>query len=934
MTMSRRAPHRRARSLAAIGAAMLVAGCPPSQRSAPEPPASSAPAPTAQAPAAPASGAAPARVMSAEPPLPPPTGRRPFEGADLSPKPPVQPLAPADEQKRFVLPAGYRMEPVLTDPDISEPVQIAFDGDGRMYVAEMRSYMMDVEATNQFTRISRISRHEDRDGDGVYERHTVFVDSLVAPRFVMPFGKDAVLTKETNADDVWRFTDTDGDGRADRKELFTTNFGRSANIEHQEGSLFWAMDNWMYSTVNAFRVRWTPNGVRREPTGFNGAQWGATQDDDGKTWFQGGASGLPSSFQFPIVYGNFEVQDQYEPGFDVPWGAPVKLADMQGGMGAVRMPDGSLNRVTAGSGADVYRGHRLPADLRGDYLYGEVVGRIVRRVRPVVRDGLTQLRNVYQPEQAEFIRSTDPLFRPVEVKTAPDGTVYVVDMYHGIVQEAQWVPKGSYLRAKVEQYQLDRITGRGRIWRLTHDGMPRDREQPRMLRETPAQLVRHLRHPNGWWRDMAQQLLVLAQDRSVVPALTAMARRDTMLVARFHALWTLEGLGALDAALVREQMRDPSARMRLQAIRASESLWKAGDRSFAGDYRALAKDPDANVAIQAMLTVNLLKAPEAAALIREAQGANRARGVQEIATQLLKPRIVAGRGPGNASFSPAQRQAFEKGDTIYRELCTQCHGADATGTPAGGGQVIAPALSGSPRVQGHAEYVVKTLLHGLTGPIDGKNYPGGIMVPMGANDDAWIAAVATYVRNAFGNMASPVSGAEVARVRAATASRRTPWTYDELVASVPRLLAPAPWKVTASHAPAAAARAPYVPGWSSDTAQRVWMWVQVELPEPTRLTEIRFDSPPRYPPGYWGLPADRRPPVPQAFARGYRVDVSTDGSQWRQVSQGIGAPSTVIAFEPALAKLVRISLTASDANAPFWSVQTLRLWELPPSGTR
>src|SRR5688572_29503762 len=173
MTMSRRAPHRRARSLAAIGAAVLVAGCPPSQRSAPEPPASSAPAPTAQAPAAPASGAAPARVMSAEPPLPPPTGRRPFEGADLSPKPPVQPLSPADEQKRFVLPAGYRMEPVLTDPDISEPVQIAFDGDGRMYVAEMRSYMMDVEATKQFTRISRISRHEDRDGDGVYERHTV-----------------------------------------------------------------------------------------------------------------------------------------------------------------------------------------------------------------------------------------------------------------------------------------------------------------------------------------------------------------------------------------------------------------------------------------------------------------------------------------------------------------------------------------------------------------------------------------------------------------------------------------------------------------------------------------------------------------------------------------------------------------------------------------
>ena len=924
MSWSGKSARQPARTLLLIGSAVLAAGCPGSRRPAPEPATTTAPAQT---------GAAPRRVMSAEPPLPPPSQRGPFEGADLAPKPPVLPREPSDERQRFILPAGYRLEPVLTDPVIREPVAIAFDGDGRMYVAEMRSYMLDADATNEFTAISRISRHEDRDGDGVYETHTVFVDSLVAPRFVMPLGKDAVLTKETNGDQVWRYTDTDGDGRADKKELFTTNFGRSANLEHQEGSLFWAMDNWMYSTVNPFRVRWMPNGVIREPTGFNGAQWGATQDDDGKTWFQGGASGLPSSFQFPIVYGNIDVQDQYEPGFDVPWGAPVKLADMQGGMGAVRMPDGSLNRVTAGSGADVYRGHRLPADLRGDYLYGEVVGRIVRRVHPVVREGLTQLHNVYQPEQAEFIRSTDPLFRPVEVKTAPDGSVYVVDMYHGIVQEAQWVPKGSYLRAKVEQYQLDKVTGRGRIWRLTYDGLPRDREQPRMLHETPAQLVRHLEHPNGWWRDMAQQLLVLAQDRSVVPTLAAMARRDTMLVARFHALWTLEGLGALDAALVREQMHDPNPRMRIQAIRASESLWKQGDHSFAADYRALSKDHDVNVAIQAMLTVNLLKLPDAATIIREAQTANGARGVQEVATQLLKPRTILGRGPGNASFSARERALLEKGDTIYRELCSQCHGADAMGTPAGSGQTIAPALAGSPRVQGHGEYVIRTLLHGLTGPIDGRTYAGGIMVPMRANDDTWIAAIATYVRNSFGNMAAPISSEEVARVRAATASRTTPWTYDELVASVPRVIQPSPaWKVTASHAAAGAARAPYVPGWSSDSAQRAGMWLQVELPTAARLTEIRFDSPPRFPRGYFGLPIDKRPPVPQTFPRGYRVEVSTDGSSWSQVAQGVGAPSTVITFAPATAKQLRITLTAE--NEQPWNVQTLRLYELPASGTR
>ena len=127
----------------------------------------------------------------------------------------------------------------------------------------------------------------------------MFVDKLLFPRFAMPLGANTILTMETNADEVWKYTDTNGDGVADKKELFTTNFGRGGNLESQQSALFWAMDNWMYSTVNAFRIRWTPTGILREPTGPNGAQWSATQDNDGKVWFQHGASGMPGYFQFP-----------------------------------------------------------------------------------------------------------------------------------------------------------------------------------------------------------------------------------------------------------------------------------------------------------------------------------------------------------------------------------------------------------------------------------------------------------------------------------------------------------------------------------------------------------------------------------------------------------------------------------------------------------
>ena len=124
-----------------------------------------------------------------------------------------------------------------------------------------------------------------------------------------------------------------------------------------------------------------------------------------------------------------------------------------------------------------------------------------------------------------------------------------------VIEGAEWTKEGTYLREKIKQYQLDKVsTGHGRVWRLTYDGMPPDRTRPRMLQETAAQLVTHLSHPNGWWRDTAQQLLVLKQDKSVVPALQKIARSPGDQLARIHALWTLEGLASADAALVRQLM--------------------------------------------------------------------------------------------------------------------------------------------------------------------------------------------------------------------------------------------------------------------------------------------------------------------------------------------------------------------------------------------
>lgn len=827
--------------------------------------------------------------------------------------PPVPYLSPEQSLQHFHLPDGYRLELVVSEPEIREPVAIVFDGNGRMYVAEMRTYMQDIDGSNSRAPIGKVSVHWSSRGDGVYDRHEVFIDNLVLPRMMLPLD-GSLLVAETDSNDIYEYRDTTGDNQADERTLVYDARSTRANLEHQTSGLVWAADNWIYTTYNPFRLRWNPDGeMTKEPTAPNGGQWGLTQDNYGKPWFvnAGGEYG-PLNFQQPIVYGAFQIEGEFEPGFREVFPL-ARVPDVEGGPPRFRPEDNTLNHFTATCGQVIYRGDRMPGDLANDLLFAEPVGRLIRRAKVEVEEGITRLRNAYPG--SEFIRSTDPNFRPVNMANAPDGTLYIVDMYRGIIQEGNWVGEGSYLREVVKKYELDKNFGRGRIWRLVHeDHVPGP--QPRMLDETAEQLVEHLGHPNGWWRDMAQRLLIVRQAKSVAPALAEMIRSHPNHLARFHALWTLEGLGELSPVHVRHALGDEHPRVRAAGIRASESLFKAGNAALRDNLVKLLEDPDPNVVIQAMLTVEHLKWPDAGELIQETIPKHSARGIREIGRQMLEKM-----GEPAPLLSGDEWNLFDRGRTIYNQLCFSCHAPDGKGTRvqlADGEGLLAPPLADSQTVLAHPDASIRVLLHGLTGPVDGETYPGA-MVGMGANDDAWIASVLTYIRNSFGNRASPVKASDVARVRAETLGRSQPWTVEEVRQETPRLLQNREqWTLTASHNSdtlEAAIDGDLTTRYTSRLRKSDGMWLQVALPEPAALVQLELDA---------GLSGSD-------FSSQIALEVSSDGEEWEAaevIHQTLGA-ITKIALSPTPSRYLRIT-NREEGKKYWWSIYELRLFERKP----
>ncbi|MDB4293823.1 discoidin domain-containing protein [Akkermansiaceae bacterium] len=822
-------------------------------------------------------------------------------------------LSKEEAHKSIELQDGYSLELVLSDPHIKEPMAMAWDGNGVLYVVEMRTYMQDADASGEKKPTSRISRHEDTNGDGVYDKHSTFIDNLLLPRMVLPLD-DRIMVGVTDTLDLWTYRDSDGDGVADEKVKIHEGGKRGGNMEHQPSGLVWNLDNSIYITYENKSYRFTDEKLEVQQLPRGGGQWGIGQDDAGRLYYSTAGGEKPAFyFQQPITYGALDLPGQEAEGFREVF--PIAdVPDVQGG--ARRVNDrGGLNNFTGCAGQGIYRGDRLPADLKGDLIIPEPVGRLIRRAKVTRKDGKTVLSNAY-PE-TEFIRTRDVNFRPVWSTTSPDGGMMIIDAHRGIIQQGNWTRPKSYLRGVIDKWGLDRNIGKGRVYRLVHDSYKADK-QPKMLDESTADLVAHLSHPNGWWRDTAQKLIILRKDReSVVPALTTLVKSGNEF-GRLHALWTLEGMSKLTPELASFALTDQSSLVRTSAVRLAEPYFASGNQAV---IETLTSSPalvdDIEMAIQTINSIGKSGSQDAQliavtdALLDKHAENEVIRGITALkgsaAAELQAERAQKRLG---AAFS----KSMESGKVIYQQLCFSCHGADGKGTPMPGqkGHFLAPSFVNNPRLSGPHDTAIRTLLHGLTGDLDGKEYEG-LMVSMATNDDQWLADVTTYIRNSFGNKSGLTRPHDIAALRKKHSSRKEPWTQSELEALSPPVLANRKdWKLTASNG--AKDLNGCVDGdpksrYSTGSSMKPGMWVQIELPKVSNITTVTLDS---------ARSAGDYP-------RKYEVQVSSDGKKWsKPVAKGKGESAiTEIAFDPTKAKYVRITQTGK--HKLFWSIHELNI---------
>jgi putative membrane-bound dehydrogenase-like protein len=534
-------------------------------------------------------------------------------------------LSPDEALATFELEPGYRIELAAAEPLIRDPVAIAFDERGRMFVVENRGYPGALEGAVQPAPQGVVALLEDSNGDGRFDKRTDFADSLSSPNGIMPWDGGVFVS---NAPDLLYLEDTTGDGIADQRRVILTGFdaARTAQIRFSHPTL--GIDNWVYLTSGLTggnvtapahpdrpAVKFTSSDSRFNPfthafelTGGQG-QYGLTFDDHGRRFI--------NSNRRPVMHVVLEprylkrnphlafsatAQDVSTAGAHaVVW--PISADMTTASFHPSLMGAPHAGTFTAASGVHIHRGDALPDDRRDSIFICESAQNLVQRqIRS--SDGVTFTSRPARTGR-EFLASRDQWFRPVFATNGPDGALYIVDMYRKVIDHPQYVPEQSRPLLDFEAGK-----GHGRIYRIAAGNWKADRTAFDLGRMDAAGLSRTLEHPNAWWRETAQRLLVERRDRRAVPFLRTLAQQGRTEVARIHALWTLEGLSSLEPGDISTALRDQHAGVRENAVQLTETRVR-GSQDLLSHLLRLAVDPDDRVRLRVALALGETDDPRA-----------------------------------------------------------------------------------------------------------------------------------------------------------------------------------------------------------------------------------------------------------------------------------------------------------------------------------
>jgi mono/diheme cytochrome c family protein/glucose/arabinose dehydrogenase len=480
-------------------------------------------------------------------------------------------LSANEELKTFQIEPNLEIELVAEEPLVQAPIALSFDEDGRLWVVEMRGYMSDIDGKGEKIKNGRVSVLEDLDGDGKMDKSTVYLDSLLLPRG-LGLVKGGALVATDKA--LYLTKDLNGDLKADQKILLDSTYSKNGLPEHSDNGLLLNLDNWYYNTKSRLRYRFMNGLWKRDSTEFRG-QWGISHDNYGRLFYNYNWSQLHADL-IPANYLNRNKNHTISSGIDHGVAIDRKVypvrpnpAVNRGYIAGVLDSKGSILEFTSACSPLILRSDLFPKSYAGNAFVCEPAGNLIKRNIVYESKGILSAKDAHPGK--EFLASTDERFRPANTTQGPDGGLYIADMYRGIIQHGSYMTP--YLKDQTLKRGLDSPVNMGRIWRVRPKRTINSiNKVEKLSNKSSKELVAFLNHPSGWYRDMAQRLLVERQDFSIVQDLEHLLVKSPNILTKIHALWTLDGLNSNKVSIVSNLLDQTNSKLRVHALQVLDKI--------------------------------------------------------------------------------------------------------------------------------------------------------------------------------------------------------------------------------------------------------------------------------------------------------------------------------------------------------------------------